>query len=139
MNGPGGELTRHMVQGGGQSITDRGIDVTQRVCPLNTLADPGARGIEIELDNRPVSAFLVRKGEKVFCYVNVCPHAGNPLEWKPHAFLTRNGSRIMCSRHGAVFEIESGVCVERPCPGSKLRVLRVGVEKSEVVLYEGAG
>ena len=126
-----------MLQGGGHSITDQVKDVTQRICRLDSLADPGARGIDVELDGLAVSAFLVRKGQRVFCYVNVCPHAGNPLEWRPDAFLTRDRSRIICSRHGAVFEIESGVCVEGPCPGARLRALRVGVENGEIVVYGG--
>ena len=126
-----------MLQGGGHSITDQVKDVTQRICRLDSLADPGAQGIDIELDGLAVSAFLVRKGQRVFCYVNVCPHAGNPLEWRPDAFLTRDRSRIICSRHGAVFEIESGVCVEGPCPGARLRALRVGVENGGIVVYGG--
>ena len=126
-----------MLQGGGHSTTDQVKDVTQRICRLDSLADPGARGIDVELDGLAVSAFLVRKGQRVFCYVNVCPHAGNPLEWRPDAFLTRDRSRIICSRHGAVFEIESGVCVEGPCPGARLRALRVGVENGEIVVYGG--
>ncbi len=126
-----------MLQGGGHSITDQVKDVTQRICRLDSLADPGARGIDIELDDLAVSAFLVRKGQRLFCYVNLCPHAGNPLEWRPDAFLTRDRSRMICSRHGAVFEIESGVCVEGPYPGARLRALRVGVENGEIVVYGG--
>ncbi len=126
-----------MVKDNRQSITDQVKDVTQRICRLDSLADPGARGIDIELDDLAVSAFLVRKGQRLFCYVNLCPHAGNPLEWRPDAFLTRDRSRIICSRHGAVFEIESGVCVEGPCPGARLRALRVGVENGEIVVYGG--
>jgi hypothetical protein len=56
-----------MLQGGGHSITDQVKDVTQRICRLDSLADPGARGIDIELDGLAVSAFLVRKGQRVFC------------------------------------------------------------------------
>lgn len=126
-----------MVKDNRQSITDQVKDVTQRICRLDSLADPGARGIDIELDDLAVSAFLVRKGQRLFCYVNLCPHAGNLLEWRPDAFLTRDRSRIICSRHGAVFEIESGVCVEGPCPGARLRALRVGVENGEIVVYGG--
>ncbi len=126
-----------MVKDNRQSITDQVKDVTQRICRLDSLADPGARGIDIELDDLAVSAFLVRKGQRLFCYVNLCPHAGNPLEWRPDAFLTRDRSRIICSRHRAVFEIESGVCVEGPCPGARLRALRVGVENGEIVVYGG--
>ncbi len=126
-----------MVKDNRQSITDQVKDVTQRICRLDSLADPGARGIDIELDDLAVSAFLVRKGQRLFCYVNLCPHAGNPLEWRPDAFLTRDRSRMICSRHGAVFEIESGVCVEGPCPGARLRALRVGVENGEIVVYGG--
>jgi nitrite reductase/ring-hydroxylating ferredoxin subunit len=63
----------------------------------------------------------------VYAYVNVCPHAGRALNWKPGAFLTRQGNLIMCSAHGAIFEIETGICVAGPCPGARLRALAARV------------
>ena len=96
------------------------------ICALDELENPGAKGFVIP-DDWPVHAFVVRKGERVYAYVNVCPHTGRSLHWKPDAFLTKDRNLIMCSAHGAIFEIETGICVAGPCPGARLRALPVRV------------
>lgn len=103
----------------------------QSLFALSDIPDGAARGFEVgEIDG-----FVVRQGEAVYAYRNLCPHAGNNLDWKPDAFLTRDKSRIMCSAHGALFEIQSGDCVAGPCVGFGLQPLDVRVEDSDVVLY----
>ena len=92
------------------------------VCVLEELEDPGAKGFVIA-GEWPLHGFVVRRGERVYAYVNVCPHAGRSLQWKPDAFLTRDRRLIMCSAHGAIFEIETGLCVAGPCMGAHLRAL----------------
>jgi nitrite reductase/ring-hydroxylating ferredoxin subunit len=81
------------------------------------------------------TGFIVRHRNAVYAYRNVCPHAGNPLHWKHHAFLTKDRSLIMCSVHGAVFDIESGRCVGGPCRGHALTPLRAAVEAGDVIIY----
>jgi nitrite reductase/ring-hydroxylating ferredoxin subunit len=39
--------------------------------------------------------------------------------------------------HGALFEIDSGLCVSGPCAGKALRPLPVRVERGYVMLEEG--
>ena len=68
----------------------------------------------------------------VHAYRNECPHAGNRLEWKPDAFLTKDGSLIMCSVHGANFRIHDGLCVAGPCMGRALTELAVSVVAGRV-------
>ena len=92
------------------------------VCELAELEDPGAKGFVLAAD-WPVHGFVVRKGERAYAYINACPHEGRPLHWKPDAFLTRDRSLIMCAAHGALFEMETGLCVGGPCPGARLRGL----------------
>ena len=92
------------------------------VCALEELEDPGAKGFVIA-GEWPLHGFVVRRGERAYAYVNVCPHAGRSLQWKPDAFLTRDRRLIMCSAHGAIFEIETGLCVAGPCMGAHLRAL----------------
>jgi nitrite reductase/ring-hydroxylating ferredoxin subunit len=112
---------------------DDGFDV----CALEALADGAARGFEYTLAGAPRAGFLVRRGAAVFAYRNVCPHAGNPLNWKPDAFLTRDGQRIMCAVHGALFEIESGLCVGGPCTGRSLTALRAEIRDGRVIVFAG--
>ena len=102
------------------------------VCSIDDIDDPGARGIDLPDADWPSAGFIVRKGDEVFAYRNTCPHAGNPLHWKPDGFLTKNRDLIMCSKHGAIFEISNGLCVAGPCPGKSLTALDVRVENSSV-------
>lgn len=105
------------------------------VCEFDELAPVDARGFALGSADERHAGFVVRKDAAVFAYRNVCPHAGHPLHWKPHGFLTKNRDLIMCSVHGAIFDIESGRCVGGPCPGRALTPLRVSVESGEVVIY----
>lgn len=105
------------------------------VCRLEELADPGARGFSPPGARFPDEYFVVRRGRAVYGYRNLCPHAGSFLNWKPDAFLTRDRSLIMCSAHGALYEIASGRCAGGPCDGRALEPLPVVVEGSEVVAY----
>jgi nitrite reductase/ring-hydroxylating ferredoxin subunit len=107
----------------------------QVICPLTDIPNPGALGFSPPGARFPDEWFLVRYGDSVYAYHNVCPHAGNFLNWKADAFLTRDKSLIMCSAHGALFDPVSGSCVAGPCPGRALKRLPIAVEEGMVVVY----
>lgn len=102
------------------------------VCALDDIEDGAARGFEIP--GGLYDGFVVRRGNSVYAYLNTCPHQGNPLNWKPDAFLTRSGELIMCSVHGAIFAIENGLCVGGPCVGRSLRPLDAEVRYGQIVV-----
>jgi nitrite reductase/ring-hydroxylating ferredoxin subunit len=99
---------------------------------LTDLSDPGCREFRIGVGDWPFRGFVVRRGDAVHAYQNVCMHAGHPLNFKPDSFLTRDGTRIICTSHGALYEIDSGVCVAGPCPGKKLRAVAVEVRDGQI-------
>ena len=101
-------------------------------CELSELPDGGAKGFDWGGGGYARCGFLVRQGSQVHAYRNECPHAGNRLEWKPEAFLTKDRSLIMCSVHGANFRIHDGLCVAGPCMGRTLTALEVRVVGSRV-------
>ena len=113
------------------------IDVERVVCRLTDLDQHGARGFTIGRGEWPLRGFVVRSGNAVHGYVNYCPHAGHPLNLKPHQFLTHDGSLILCSSHGALFEKQTGYCVAGPCAGKQLRAIALEVESGFVMLTEG--
>jgi nitrite reductase/ring-hydroxylating ferredoxin subunit len=82
------------------------------------------------------TVFLVRRAG-LRAYRDECPHwAGTPLPWRKDAYLNGRGTRIVCSAHGAQFEIETGMCVLGPCVGEALIALPVTVTPQGDVLIE---
>ncbi|MFT5501655.1 MAG: nitrite reductase/ring-hydroxylating ferredoxin subunit [Woeseiaceae bacterium] len=106
---------------------------------FDELGDPGCREFRIGEGDWPFKGFVVRKGNQVFAYQNYCMHVGHPLNWQPDSFLTADGSQIVCASHGAIYEIDSGVCVSGPCPGRVLRAVAVEVKTGMVVVRGPAG
>ncbi len=109
-------------------------DVEKRIGPLSEIEDPGCREFTIGTGDWPFKGFVVRQGDKVYAYQNLCRHAGHPLNWQPDSFLTEDGRQIVCASHGAIYEIESGICVAGPCPGQKLRAVDVEVRDGYLVV-----
>ena len=63
----------------------------------------------------------MRAGDKVFGYLNACPHQLTPLEMFPDKFFTRDKRHLLCTTHGARFEPRTGHCVSGPCKGASLK------------------
>jgi nitrite reductase/ring-hydroxylating ferredoxin subunit len=112
--------------------------VTHRLCRLDELAEPDARGFSIDQNGRRLDLFVVRSSGRVYGYVDSCPHIGTPLEFLPDRFLTRDQTQILCSTHGARFEIGTGLCVAGPCKGRSLERVPVMVNEGWVVLKRNA-
>ena len=104
------------------------------ICRLSEIDDPGSRAFAIGEGGWPLRGFVVRVDAQVFAYVNRCPHAGHPLNWRPDEFLTQDKSLIMCRSHGALFDRTTGECLAGPCAGRGLRQLATRVEHDLVIL-----
>ena len=99
---------------------------------LAKIDDPGCREFSLGDGDWPFKGFVVRKGDEVFAYQNFCMHVGHPLNWMPDAFLTKDRSAIMCASHGAVYEIDTGLCFAGPCIGKVLHKVDVAVRDAVV-------
>jgi nitrite reductase/ring-hydroxylating ferredoxin subunit len=116
----------------------RQIDVERVICRLEDLGESGARGFAIGGGDWPLRGFVVRINSEVRGFVNRCPHAGHPLNLRPHRFLTHDSSSILCSSHGALFEKLTGLCVAGPCAGQALRTVPIVVADGFVMLADTA-
>ena len=94
---------------------------------LAEIDDPGCREFRIGDGDWPFKGFVVRKGDDVFAYQNFCMHLGHPLNWMPDGFLTKDRTAIMCTSHGALYEIDTGLCFAGPCLGKELTMVDVKV------------
>lgn len=86
-----------------------------------------------------VGLFAVRRDGQIFVYVNSCPHLGVALNWTPDRFLTADGQFIICSTHGAEFEIGDGLCVRGPCRGDRLEAVLIEINDGVVWVPADAG
>ncbi len=101
---------------------------------LAALPDGEARGVAVANGAGQRDLIVVRRGDRVFAYVDVCPHLGTPLETFPDRFLDLGKRHLLCSTHGARFRIEDGRCVFGPCLGRSLAVVPVAVVDGAIVL-----
>lgn len=77
---------------------------------------------------------LTRQQGRPLAWRNVCPHAGRALNWAPDRFLTDPEGRLVCSAHGAVFEPDSGQCIQGPCRGASLTDVSVEEDNGNILL-----
>jgi nitrite reductase/ring-hydroxylating ferredoxin subunit len=103
------------------------------LCRLDEIADPGAKGFDFRVGLDLFMGFVVRQRERALGYVDRCPHAGWPLAAAPDRYLTRDGQRLFCGGHGALFRIEDGLCLAGPCADQALTPWPVAVVEGVVV------
>lgn len=95
---------------------------------LHTLPDGAFVETEAPVQGELHSLIVHRRGDAVYAWLNICPHAGRRLDWAPGQFLTSKQGHLVCAVHGASFEPDTGLCVAGPCRGQSLRAVQVFVQ-----------
>ena len=104
------------------------------LCALSDLDATGAKGpIRAPYRGETVGVFVVRQGEVVRAYVDSCPHAFAPLEMEPDRFLDLSGTYVLCTMHGAHFDVASGECAMGPCRGRSLTAYPIRIHNGKVI------
>ena len=103
-------------------------------CAADALGPGETATFALRMRGRTVRAFLVNHEGGHHAYVNRCPHAGTTLDAWPNEFFTEDGRHLICATHGAVFAPDTGVCLEGPCPGTRLERLPVVRRGDELVV-----
>ena len=104
------------------------------LCALEDIPDNDAKGFAVEEEGRRRKILVVRRGERLWGYLNRCPHAGTPLDWVPDRFFSRTREHLICQTHGALFEVEDGFCIDGPCAGDSLTPVPVRLQDGMVLL-----
>ena len=107
------------------------------ICALSDIPSQRATGFQLAAvgedgEPRPLNIVVVRWGKKVFGYLNRCPHHGTNLDWERETFLDPSGLRLMCGKHGALFELGTGRCSDGPCKGESLTPVAVEVIDGDI-------
>lgn len=82
----------------------------------------------------PREGFLARLKDKWVAYENRCRHIAISLDFDNNQFFTQDGKYLFCQTHGAVYEPDTGLCVQGPCTGASLFALPIEVDDSGVWL-----
>jgi nitrite reductase/ring-hydroxylating ferredoxin subunit len=102
-----------------------------RLCALDEIEAPGAKGFRFRAETRLFAGFVVRAEGRVLGYVDQCPHAGWPLASFGDNYLTRSGAHILCGGHGGLFTLD-GEGATSPCVGERLTPWPVEVRDGEI-------
>ncbi len=95
------------------------------LCRIDEIPEGNGHSVTLGTGRDQRRVFVLRFGQTLLAYENLCPHAGTPLNWLPDRFLSRDGSHLHCATHGAEFRIHDGYCVKGPCQGRSLRPIRI--------------
>lgn len=110
------------------------------VCAADDIERDGARAFSLSRivetgESKPFPIFIVRTGADDYVgYMNACPHQGVWLNFGAGEFFSRDRAFLRCGRHGANFEIDTGLCVDGPCQGKSLQPVAVAVIDGDVCL-----
>ncbi len=103
--------------------------------------EPGAAAafefmhIDEKGEEKPVSIIIMRTMADTYVgYVNECPHKGVRLDGGNGRLLSLDRRNLECGQHGALFDVETGVCVDGACVNKSLEPVAVAVIDHEVCL-----
>ncbi len=105
-----------------------------KLCRLEDVDENGSNGFIAETPEGRRGFLVVRRDSEVYVYINSCPHIGSPLDFDPGKFLNLEKTHIMCSTHGALFNIEDGHCISGPCAGKDLEKVEARIEDGNIQL-----
>ena len=96
-----------------------------RICRIDDIDEGEARSFLLHTPADQQQIFIVRKNDLLAAYFNRCPHTGVNLDWVPHQLLDNSGEFIQCATHGALFNIDDGLCIQGPCVNQSLETVPI--------------
>jgi len=100
------------------------------VCNVELFSSTRAKGFKID----GLHFLIVEDDGELNAFVNRCPHQGVPLDWDNDQFLDIDEEFIQCATHGAIFDIQSGLCRSGPCVGQSLVRVPITVQAETVYI-----
>jgi nitrite reductase/ring-hydroxylating ferredoxin subunit len=107
------------------------------ICESGALQE-GGKGVRFVVQgvDGAQPAFAVRYDGQVYAYINRCAHVPVELDWMDGDFFDYSKLYLICATHGAMYLPDSGLCVQGPCPGKRLRPVKVEERNGRVLLVK---
>lgn len=109
------------------------MDEAERIAPLDEVPTEGTLLFTMRDGFEREEAILTRLADGVAAYHNHCQHWTDVRLDKGDGAAVRGGD-IVCQKHGALFERDTGCCTLGPCEGAALDTIEVTVEDGAVYL-----
>ncbi len=106
------------------------------LCRAEEIAPNGAKGIVLGEGADRLEIVVVQKDARHHAYINSCPHQFIPLEIFPEHFHSADKKHLICSGHGALFEPDTGLCIDGPCEDEFLDRLNIVEKDGDIYLDE---
>lgn len=81
------------------------------ICPSNLIEEGNAHCMEVISNGGVFPVIVTRINGEIHCYVNACPHQYLPLNYRSDSIISSDRNRLLCSAHGAAFDIKTGNCL----------------------------
>jgi nitrite reductase/ring-hydroxylating ferredoxin subunit len=96
--------------------------------------DQSARSFKATVKGRIFRGLVVKKAGKFYAYQNLCQHLPITLDLNDDKFFNHENTHLQCHMHGAMYELDTGICIAGPCVGAKLVSLSFTEEESRLVV-----
>ncbi|EFW90735.1 oxidoreductase [Haladaptatus paucihalophilus DX253] len=111
------------------------MDENRRIAAVEEIPDDTTFLFTIRNGFDEEEAVLVEADDDIRAWKNYCQHWTDVRLDKGDGASMRDGE-LVCGKHGALFESDSGVCTYGPCEGAVLDEVDVTVEDGAVYLTD---
>lgn len=111
------------------------MDEDSRIVAVEDVPEDGSFLFTVRDGFDTSEAILVALADGIVAFENYCPHWTDVRLDKGSGATVRE-DELVCEKHGATFERESGNCTFGPCEGAVLGTVSVAVEGDYVYLTD---
>ncbi|WP_336326359.1 Rieske (2Fe-2S) protein [Halovenus sp. HT40] len=111
------------------------MDEDSRIAPVENVPADSSLLFTIRDGFDKEEAILLKLADGVVALKNYCPH-WTDVRLDSGSGATVRDDELVCTKHGATFETETGDCTYGPCEGATIEELGVTVEDGVVYLTD---
>ncbi|WP_088698729.1 Rieske (2Fe-2S) protein [Halomonas campaniensis] len=81
------------------------------ICPASLVEEDATFCLNIKSPTGDFPVIILRKEGSFYGFVNACPHQYLPLNYRAENIISSDKRHLLCSVHGAAFDIINGNCI----------------------------
>jgi nitrite reductase/ring-hydroxylating ferredoxin subunit len=106
------------------------------ICRSEQLAELSSLRFAVLYRGKPSPAIVLRFGGLAYGYLNACAHMGSELDQEDAEIFDDDGLYLRCTRHGVLYNPETGAALGSLCAGKALTPLRIEEQDGYILLAD---